>query len=107
MKMDIEEHKQLQTPREDNKKSEKALSQAFFSKKPVISFSVLRARKKQVFNLLFYFKTPSNSLFAGIMQFTKIFKQSQTLFYLAKMAIKLSTKTFITCNKHIDIFLHL
>ena len=55
--------------------------------------------KKQVFNLLFYFKMPSNSLFAGIMQFTKIFKQSQTLFYLAEMAIKLNTKAFINYNK--------
>ena len=43
MKMDIEEHKQLQAPRGDNKKPEKALSQADFSKNPVISFSVQRA----------------------------------------------------------------
>lgn len=43
MKMDKEDHKPRHAPGKDIKKSEKALSQADFSKNPVISFSVLRA----------------------------------------------------------------
>ena len=43
MKMDEEDHKPRQALRKNNKKSEKALSQADFPKNPVISFSVLRA----------------------------------------------------------------
>ena len=46
MKMDEEDHKPRQALRKNNKKSEKALSQADFPKNPVISFSVLRARLK-------------------------------------------------------------
>ena len=42
MKMDEEDHKLRQALRKNNKKSEKALSQADFPKNPVISFSVLR-----------------------------------------------------------------
>lgn len=44
MKMDEEDHKPRQALRKNNKKSEKALSQADFPKNPVISFSVLRAK---------------------------------------------------------------
>lgn len=40
----MEEHKQLQASREDNKKSEKALLQADFSKNSVMSFSAHQAK---------------------------------------------------------------
>ena len=46
MKMDEEDHKPRQALRKNNKKSEKALSQADFPKNPVISFSVLLANEK-------------------------------------------------------------
>lgn len=48
MKMDEEDHKPRQALRKNNKKSEKALSQADFPQNPVISFSVLRATNRRI-----------------------------------------------------------